>query len=166
MPGARINPSHHRTMNGFDRVELKRPGFVARLLGRKPKENALSEIHNLLAQRPLVELTAADVENILSEYELPRERAQEGLKELYRIGLETRVRDLYLSDEDIADLRRLRYVLGLGDEASKEIEIDRLRECYRWALRKALQDGALSDEEKAKLEAMAVNFNLPEALRQ
>src|SRR5262245_49220380 len=153
-------------MKGFEPVELKQAGLLSRLIGRKPKENAVREIHNLLAALPISELTAADIERVLSDYELPREHAQEGLRDLYRVGLDSRVKDLELSEEDVADLSRLRYVLGLGDEAAKEIEIDRLREGYRWALRNALQDGALSNDEKAKLEAMAVNFNLPTDIRE
>ena len=52
-------------MDGFYHVELGQPGIFGRLLGRKPKENAIREISNLLAERPSRDLSAADIENIL-----------------------------------------------------------------------------------------------------
>jgi len=105
------------------------------------------------------------VENILSNYELPRERAQEGLKELYRQAVEFRAKDLQLSDEEIGEMRRLRYVLGVDEDMAKAVETELLRVHYRAALRKALEDGHLTDAEKTKLDAMAINFGLPEAVR-
>jgi len=138
---------------------------LARLVGHRPKENAIREIHNLVAERPLESITAADVENLLSQYELPRHRAQEGLKEIYRQALEFRVSDLHLSDAEIGELRRLRYILGLEDADAKAFEVGLLRVHYRKELKKALDDGHLSDDEKSKLEAMAVNFGLPDGVR-
>jgi len=129
------------------------------MFGRKPKENALREIQNLLTQKSFDDLTAADLENVLSDYELPRTEALEGLRHLYRSALDFRVtKDLRLSDEDIADLHRLRYVVGLEDSDAKNIELDLPRELYRGLLRHALIDGQLADAEKAELEGMAANF--------
>src|SRR5437870_3549524 len=110
------------TMDGFDRVDLQQPGLVGRMFGRQPKGNALREIQNLLADRSVHDLTAADVENILSNYELPRPAAAEGLRGLYRTALELRVKGFHVSDGEIAELRQLRYVLGLKDADSKEVE--------------------------------------------
>jgi len=152
-------------MDGFDRVDLQQSGIVGRLFGRKPKENALGEIQNLLASRAVRDLSAADVENILSEYELPRERAAEGLRDLYRTALAFRVTDFHLSDDEIADLRQLRYVLGLDDAEAKAIDAELLCERYRVALRSALADGQLSDEEKSRLDAVAANFSLPDEVK-
>ena len=35
-------------MNGLELIDLKPTGFVANLLGLRPKENAFLEIHNFL----------------------------------------------------------------------------------------------------------------------
>jgi hypothetical protein len=148
-------------MDGFTRVPLEEPGFVGRLLGHRPKQNALRAIHNLLADHAPRELAAADVENVLSMYELPRNAAADGLRDLYRTALEYRVTDLRLSDEEIADLRHLRYVLGLEEADANAVEAEFLRAKYRDALKSALADGHLSEAEKATLDAVAANFSLP-----
>lgn len=148
-------------MDGFARVPLEQPGFVGRLLGRRPKQNALRAIHNSLADHAPRELTAADVENVLSEYELPRNEAADGLRTLYRTALEYRVRDLRLSDEEMADLQHLRYVPGLEEAVANGVESELLREKYRNALKSAIADGHLSEAERATLDAVAVNFSLP-----
>jgi envelope transporter Tic110 len=149
-------------MDGFSHVDLESPGFVGRLFGRKPKENALREIQNLLADRAVKDLAAADVENILSEYALPRERASHGLLDFYRQALAYGIKDFHISDDEIADLRQLRYVLGLDEVSATAIEAELLREKYRVALRTALADGHLSDEEKGRLAVVAANFSLPD----
>ncbi|PYR61293.1 MAG: hypothetical protein DMF91_10145, partial [Acidobacteria bacterium] len=76
------------SMNGFNSVTLQPPGLIRRLFGRKSKENALREIQNLLAERSLEGLAAADVETILSNYELPRSDAQPGLIALYESAVD------------------------------------------------------------------------------
>ena len=154
-------------MDGFDLVALERPGFLSRLFRRRPKENALREVQNLLAQRAVGELSAADVENVLSSYQLSRAEAGETFRQFYRSAVDYRVaRDRRLSDADVADLRHLRYVLGLDDADAKDIELEVLRDLYRGVLRHALLDGALAEAEKTALEAMAVNFGLPETTRK
>jgi hypothetical protein len=152
-------------VNGFDTISLDEVGLVDRLLRRKPRGNALKEIHNLLATTALPDLTAADVENVLSAYEVSRTQARDGLLELYRAAVEFRLRDRHLSDEDVADLRRLRYVLGLDDDDAGSLEREQLRSVYRHHLKSALADGVLSAEEKADLAAMVANFRLPEDVR-
>jgi hypothetical protein len=152
-------------MDGFEPTDLEQAGLIGRLFGRKPKANALREIQNILAACSVHDLTAADVETILSNYELPRPNAAADLRGLYRQAVEFRVRDFRLSDEEIADLRQLRYVLGLDDDDAKTVEADLLREKYRAALRSALADGQLSDQDKARLDGLAANFSLPDDLR-
>ena len=115
---------------------------------------------NLLAQKSIHDLTAADVENVLSNYELPSPEAHDGLRSLYRSALDYRAkRDLHLSDEEIVELRQLRYVLGLDDADAKSIELELLRDLYRAVLRHALVDGHLSDAEKSKLDVFGTNFD-------
>ena len=135
-------------MNGFETVELEQPSFLARLLGKKPKVNALRDIQNLLATRRLEDIAAADVEHVLSEYLLPRSDAEQDLVELYQRAVSARAtNDLHLSDEHIGELRRVRYILGLNDDVARRAELDIVRSLYRTALKHALEDGYLSDAE-------------------
>src|SRR5687768_12050538 len=130
-------------MNGFDRAELRKPGLLARLFGRKLKDNAIREIQNVLANRSLDSIAAADIEHILSEYLLRRDEAAEGLNHLYRTALHHRAKDGLLSDIDVGEMRRLRYILGLDDKVAKDTEVEMLREMYRAMLKEALTDSSL-----------------------
>lgn len=147
-------------MNGFAAVPLEQPGLLQRMLRRKPKENALREIENLLAERSITELAAADVETILSNYELPRPDAHQGLIALYQAAVDYRAKDLHLTENDKVELSRLRYVLGLDEGEARQIELDLFCALYRVALRAALKDRVLTDEDKKRLTAIVADFGL------
>lgn len=66
-------------MGTFAVRELSKPGLLGRLLGRRPKENCFIEIENRCATTPLKDLTAADVEYLLSEYGSMRFRGRKRL---------------------------------------------------------------------------------------
>jgi tellurite resistance protein len=146
----------------FAHQELPKPGIVGRLFRHKPKEHCFIEIQNLLATNPLRGLTAADVENVLSDYVLSRPDANPRLTELYAVAVRHLANDGELSDEDRGQLKHLRYVLGLSDEETDEAQLAVLREVYRAHLLTTLRDGQLSDHEKAHLERVTRSFGLPE----
>jgi len=148
----------------FSKVEIPRPGFVSRLLSRKPKEHCFLEIQNLLASRELNQLTAADVENVLSDYEMPRPDASPRLMDFYGTALRHLSHDNELSESDRADLKHLHYLLGLTDAEATEAERRILGEVYRARLLGALADGHLSDDEKARLNRITTSFELPQSL--
>ncbi len=120
----------------------------------------------MLASRNLADLTAADVENLLSKYEIGRPAASPHLIDLYRTALQDFAREGELSAAERADLKQLRCVLGLDDTEATEAEIDVLREVFRSRLQTALHDSHLSDNEKEQLERTTVSFGLSEAVRQ
>ena len=152
-------------MNGFDVVPLQETGLLGRMVGRRPKGNALLAIRNLLAERRLGDLTAADVENVLSDYRLPRPEAHEGLTALYRAAVDYRAKDLHLTTDDKAELAQLRYVLGLDDTEARQVEVDLLGALYRNALRASLKDRTLTQEDKTRIAGIVSDFDLPEILR-
>lgn len=71
---------------------------------------------------------------------------------LYETALRDAVRDLQLSEQDTADLKHLRYVLGLDDGAAQDAQTQVLRLIYRDELKKALDDRHLSTVAKQSLE--------------
>lgn len=149
----------------FTRTAIPHTGFVSRLLGRKPKEHGFLEIQNLLAQRAPEELSAADVENILSTYEISRPQATPRVKQIYRTAVQHLASDDELSEEDRATLTHLRYVLGLEDSDADDAQNEVLRDLFRARLKKALDDAFLSDDEKSHLGRIAKSFGLPETAR-
>ena len=44
-------------MNGLEVLDLQPTGFVANLLGHRPKENAFLEIHNVVASLPIYHIS-------------------------------------------------------------------------------------------------------------
>jgi hypothetical protein len=152
-------------MNGFSVVEPKRPGVLRRLVGSKLRENAFIEIQNLLATKPLKDLSAAEIVNILSTYEISRDEAMPTLLVLYEQALGHHVRDLTLLPEEREALKQLRYVLDLDEIGAIEVEATVLRATYRDQLKQALNDQHLSEVEKQKLERMADNFTLTDTVR-
>jgi hypothetical protein len=136
------------------------------MLRRKRYENSFAEVRNLLASKPLKDVSAADVVNILSEYEVSRDVATPHLLTLYETVLKYYVQDHHLSIAERDDLNHLRYVLDLDDESAQQAEVAILRTVFREALRVALDDEHLTDEEKHKLEQMAENFTLAEDVRE
>ena len=104
--------------------------------------------------KPLRELTAADVETLLSDYQLPRPDATPRLVDFYAAAVRHLADDGELSDTDRAELTHLRYVLGLEDQAAEHAQRTVLREVYCSRLEAALSNGHLSEEEKTELESM------------
>ena len=151
-------------MGAFVVRQLSKPGVLRRLLGGKQKENCFIEIENRCATTSLKDLTAADVEHLLSEYEIPRDAATPHLMALYETALREAVRDLQLSEQDAADLKHLRYVFGLDEVAAQDAETQVLRSIYRDQLKKALDDRHLSAAEKQSLENLGRNFGLTDAI--
>ena len=146
--------------------ELAQSGLIGRFFGHRPKGNVFTEIENLLASKALSDLTAADVEAILSNYEVPRDKASQPLADLYLRALTHFARDGELSAADHAELKQARYVLGLSEAEADYAAGECLRDLYRRRLKVALNDEVLSDAEKRTLEEMATSFGLPPEVRQ
>lgn len=153
---------HMATLACFTPTELPRPGLLGRVFKRRPKEHCYIEIQNLLAKRPLAELAAADVENLLSDYQVPRPDASPRLMSLYQTALNHFSQDGELSPVERGALQQLRYVLGLDDAEAEQAQLDALRERYRERLQHALTDSHLSANERADLEATGKSFGLNE----
>jgi hypothetical protein len=150
----------------FARADTLKAGLLGKLFGRKPKENCFIEIQNLLAAHSVSDLAAADVENVLSEYQIPRSEASPRLMDLYRTALLHLAEDGALSEIERNAMKQLRFVLGLDDLESQQAETEALRERYREHLQKALRDSHLSEVEKAALAATAKSFGFSEELQQ
>jgi hypothetical protein len=151
-------------LNGIDEVPLREPGWIERLLGKKPRDNAFLEIRNLLARTPIRELSPAQVEQVLAGYGLTPEEAEPQFKNLYAMVLRNAVRDFELTDEEMAELSHLRRVFGLSDADVRSIEGEMLEDAYRTQTRLAVGDTRLTDEEKARLQELAARLRIPESL--
>ncbi len=146
-------------MNGVEVLELKKPCFFDRIFGRKPRVNAGREINNLVASMQLEQIGPASVEKILTDYRVRSPDVRADVLDVYAKVLSHCAFDERLSDEELANLRRLRDALGLRHDDVKAIEVN-LEELYRTRLKQALSDEAVSADEEAQLGHLASDLRL------
>lgn len=145
----------------FPQRSLPELNLASRLFRRKPKEHCFLEVHNLLGSRDVQDLTAADVETILSEYKVAHLEAAPRFLDFYGAAARHLATDDELSEGDKADLRHLRQVLGLEEAEAIAAERRVLAQIFRVRFAKVLDDGRAETEERAKLQRIAKSFALP-----
>lgn len=136
--------------NPFAVRSLVRPGFFRRLFHRPEPENGYIELENLLATRAWDAIHAGDVAQALQPHgvtAVDRTRA----KTLYGKALCAFAADDVLSDTEVADLRRLRDLLGLGDADAREVERQTVYPRYERKVAEVLRDEQVTEAEKAQL---------------
>ena len=85
-------------MNGLELIDLKPTGFVANLLGLRPKENAFLEIHNVVATLPIDHISEDAVTACLSRYGITLEEAKPRLLNIYSQVLGHFLKDLFIQE--------------------------------------------------------------------
>ena len=107
-PGAVTGPFRH--------AEIPRPrSWVGRLLRVRHPNAVRVEIQNLLAARPLPEVTRGDVDAILTRHRVDLSRRRDVVLRLWRQALRQFLRDDTLSDNEVEYLAKLRPLFALTD---------------------------------------------------
>lgn len=104
------------------------------------------------------------VQGILDRMEAEYAQAHDRLKEIYSRVLGHFAGDLEISDSEVADLRKLKLMLGLTDRDVTECERAALDPHYVGALREMLADHRLTEEERTRLSLLAQRLRLPEMI--
>jgi len=86
-------------MNGLETIDLQPTSFIENLLGRRPKENAFLEIHNVVAALPIYHISEDAITACLSRYGITQEEAKPRLLNIYSQVLEYFLKDLLISDD-------------------------------------------------------------------
>jgi len=150
-------------MNGLEILDLQPVGFVASLLGHRPKENAFLEIHNVVASLPIYHISEDAVAACLSRYEITHEEAKPRLLNIYSQVLEHFIKDLLISDDEIEQLRHLATIFKLTADEVSQINTEIVYPHYEKAVQNALRDRQLSDDESAALDNLCTKLRIPEA---
>src|SRR5690606_40167243 len=111
-------------MTIFNVKELKRPSTVQKILKRTPKENALIEINNLLAdnQDDLSKISLEDIEQITKRYKVNLGKKFKQFRlDLFQKYIEHCLADNRLDDGEIASFQHLKYLLLLSDSETRLI---------------------------------------------
>ena len=150
-------------MNGLEVLDLQPTGFVANLLGHRPKENAFLEIHNVVASLPIYHISEDAVTACLSRYGITQEEAKPRLLNIYSHVLEHFIKDLLISDDEVEQLRHLATIFKLSSDEVSQIHTEIVYPYYEKAVRHALRDRQLSDDENAALDSLCSKLRIPES---
>jgi hypothetical protein len=150
-------------MNGLEVIDLQPIGFVANLLGHRPKENAFLEIHNVVACLPIYHISEEAVEACLSRYGITHEEAKSRLLNIYSQVLDHFIKDLSISDDEVEQLRHLATIFKLSSAEVSQIHTELVYPHYEKAVRHALRDRQLSNDERAALNDLCTKLRIPES---
>jgi hypothetical protein len=150
-------------MNGLEVIDLQPTGFLANLLGRRPKENAFLEIHNVVASLPIYHISEDAVTACLSRYGITHEEAKSRLLNIYSQVLEHFIKDLSISDDEVEQLRHLATIFKLSSYEVSQIHTELVYPHYEKAVLHALRDRHLSNDERAALDHLCSKLRISES---
>ena len=153
-------------VQAFYKSDLEPVSVWNKLTGQKHRKNAVIEINNLLSERPLLEVSGADVQTLLDRYNLNlfHDFDDGSLRELYKKYLRYCFEDNHLDEAEIERLRHLKRILGLSDKAVRMANHQICREVYERALDDALEDQRIDPKERNFLRNLQERLQLPPAL--
>lgn len=148
----------------FREEALLPPGFLQRILGRKPPLNAIRELNNIFARaKSIRDVPANASETIAARYNRNLFRSHKTeLETLYKLYLTHCLTDRELTDAEIEDLGHLKRLLGLNDNGVGRIHEVISGVIYRKSLDDVIADGRLDEQERLFLEKLRSNLRLPE----
>gem|GEM_PF-1516631 len=151
----------------FKTVALKTQSFAQRIFRQQVEENAIISVNNLLSVRDFQDISRNDISvidahygtQVLSDFKL-------NLEEFYAVYLNHCLKDRRLDLQELAELRHLKQLFGLSDQA-----VDHLHQCiggavYQQTFAEAVADGRLTHEEKAFLHELEDTLCLPKKLSE
>ncbi len=147
----------------YSKKGLKKPSFFQKVLGKKVKENALIEVNNLLAEKELQTITVDEVYAIAEKYGVSFEADYDNeMATFYQEYLNSCLEDKFLSEEELNDLKHLKYILGLNDKEVDEIHQALAGKIYKNEVIKVIQDGELDEKERIFIEKLQNDLKLPQ----
>ncbi|PIO48174.1 MAG: hypothetical protein CMR00_06115 [[Chlorobium] sp. 445] len=147
---------------------LEERTFFQKLFGKHPPENALIELNNLLASKPILEISFEELSQSLAKYKkLNRvEEFRSEIMQLYKRYLEHCLQDKAFSEKDIEELQHLKKLLNLSDREIEILHENVVSEIYRESLKQALTDNRLDEQEHAFLEKLQQDLLLPKRIAE
>jgi len=151
----------------FQQTSLSKISFFQKLFKQHPQENAVIELNNLLATKPVRAIFAEDIKQIETRYNLSLEREFKlNIEEFYATYLNYCLEDNALSADEIDELKHLKKILSLNDTSIQNLH-DRVGAIvYKKSFQEAVADGRLSKEENKFLEKLEADLKLSKALAE
>jgi phage FluMu protein Com len=166
--GAQQRKERARQGYPFTRKPKKPQSWHQRRLGQMPKENAIVEINNLLADAQRVQdVSVEDIRRIADAHGVDIYKKFQGEREaFYRDYLRYCLADKVLTDDELKDLSHLKCILGLSDVRASHIYTKVAESVYQKSLAEVIADSQIDSNEKVFLEKLQRDLNLPEEVVQ
>ncbi len=149
----------------FKQKALQKPGFIQRILNKKPSENFLIEVNNLFSSQPITDITQAEISSLINKYgNKVSKTTLKGLYSLYSDYLFYCLKDKMLSKEEISELEHLKNILSLNDTELHGIHNNITSKIYKKTFREVIEDRDLSENEQTFLDTLQRNLLLPDEL--
>ncbi len=156
-------------MNGnlFQTRQLSNTSFFQKLFKQFPQENAVVELNNLLALKPLLNISHNDIEEIENRYKLSLSKEFKlNLEEFYAVYLNYCLADKILNDEELNELNHLKRILNLDDKTIDKLHVKIGETIYKKSFQEAVSDGRLTKNEEDFLNKLESTLRLPKELAQ
>ncbi len=142
------------------RQELK-PSFFNKIFGRLSKKNAFVDINNLLATKPMMEVSAVEVTAIVSKYKVKVTKFKGDLLDLYKIYLKHCFGDMLITDDETKNLNHLKLILNLTNSDTDRLFDDIAFDSYKIVFKEIISNGKIDNSEQETLEKLKITFHLP-----
>jgi len=151
----------------FQHVPLVKQSFFQKLLRQKPEDNAIIEVNNLLAAKPVSRINLSEIADIERRHNLKLERVFKlNLEEFYAVYLNHCFLDRRLDHDELKDLKHLKLLFSLSDKAITYLHDQIGLLVYEVSLQEAVADGKLSADERSFLAQLENDLKLPKELAE
>lgn len=151
----------------YKTAKLYQQSFFQKLFRQQPEENAIIELNNLLASKPILDIDILEVNDISERYRLnlismfPR-----NIVEFYTAYLDSCLEDMDVSDEEIEELNHLKKILNLRDDDVNKIHKKMIGDIYQKEYDEVIKDGVISEQEKSFLEKLQNKLRLSDSIAE
>jgi hypothetical protein len=151
----------------FQKKELAKKSFWQSLIGSNPKENAVTEINNLLAEKALLEISIEDIARIEEQYDIDISKSmQDQAQAWFKQYLEFCLNDKLISETEEKEIRHLGYLLDIPSEILSHIYHELAGKIYKEGVASALQDERYTDEEHLWLERLQASLRMEKEIAE
>lgn len=148
-------------MSVFRKKPVQKRSIWQKLWKKQIPENLIIEINNLLAEKSIMEASQLDIKAICQRYDaVTLAKTQRRLLGYYHLYLQECLDDKKLTDQEIAELARLKLLLGLSDRMIKEIHSAVVTRLFSKEVGRSLSDGTLDEDEQNFLDKLSENLLL------
>lgn len=152
-------------INIFRQKTLSKTSFFQKLFKQIPEENAVIELNNLLATKPLLRIHPKDIEEIEKKYLVNLGKTfKPNLEEFYAVYLNHCLADKVLSEEELKELNHLKQIFNLEDKTIDKLHVKIGENIYKKSFTEAVSDGRLTISEKEFLSKLEQTLRLPKDL--